>query len=60
MIFKFLSWISHPNQWRIQRFDPYGESLVEGGPLAIFPLAKTQKNVKKDSESMDVVDVCTR
>jgi len=32
-----------------------GENLVEGGPLA-----KTQKKVKKDSESLDVVDVCTR
>jgi len=37
------------------RFDPWGESLDEGGPLA-----KTQKKVKKDSESLDVVDVCTR
>ena len=32
-----------------------GEGLVEGSPLA-----KTQKKVKKDSESLDVVDVCTR
>jgi len=32
-----------------------GESLAEGGPLT-----KTQIKVKKDSESLGVVDVCTR
>jgi len=31
-----------------------GDTLAEGGPLG-----KTQKKVKKDSESLDVVDVCT-
>jgi len=46
MIFKFLSSIYHPIQWRNWRFDPGREqSLDEGGPLVTIagPLAKTQK-----------------
>jgi len=39
-----------------------GQSLAEGGPLVTVgrPLAKTQKKLRNDSETLEVVNVHTR
>jgi len=55
------SWFSSFFHQSLTLISGVTRGLTLGGKLSWNgPLAKTQKKVKKDSESLDVVDVCTR